>query len=81
MRRSVFFALASLLLTGASAAQPVPSDLASQLDSLIKPDDIRDWMKQMAAEPNHVGSPHDKANADFLLAQFNAWGWDDLTCR
>ena len=30
----------------------------------------------MAAEPNHVGSPHDKANADCILAQFKAWGWD-----
>ena len=30
----------------------------------------------MAAEPNHVGSPHDKANAEWLLAQFKDWGWD-----
>ena len=26
--------------------------------------DQLDWMKLMAAEPNHVGSPHDKANAE-----------------
>ena len=30
----------------------------------------------MSSEPNQVGSPHDKANADFMLAQFKAWGWD-----
>ena len=30
----------------------------------------------MAAEPNHVGSPHDKANAEFTLQQFKDWGWD-----
>jgi len=30
----------------------------------------------MAAEPNHVGSPHNKANADLVLAQFKSWGWD-----
>lgn len=30
----------------------------------------------MAAAPNHVGSPHDKANADFMVAKFNEWGWD-----
>ena len=30
----------------------------------------------MASEPNHVGSPHDKANAEFELEQFKAWGWD-----
>jgi len=33
-------------------------------------------MKKMAAEPNHVGSPHDKANAEDTLARFKAWGWD-----
>jgi N-acetylated-alpha-linked acidic dipeptidase len=76
MRRSAFLALASLLLIGASAAQPADTALTSQLDSRINPDQIRDWMKQMASEPNHVGSPHDKINADFLLAQFKAWGWD-----
>ena len=76
MRRSAFFALASLLLTGASLAQPTDNALVRQLDSHINPDEIQGWMKQMAAEPNHVGSPHDKANADFLLAQFKSWGWD-----
>src|SRR5665213_4387473 len=76
MRHSAFLALAGLLLTGASAAQPANTALTSQLDSHINPDEIQGWMKQMAAEPNHVGSPHDKANADFLLAQFKAWGWD-----
>ena len=76
MRHSAFLALASLLLTGASAAQPADNALTSELDSHINPDEIQGWMKQMASEPNHVGSPHDKANADFLLAQFKAWGWD-----
>ncbi len=30
----------------------------------------------MPAQPNHVGSPHDKANADQILAWFKDWGWD-----
>ena len=77
MRRSVFVALASLLLTGSAFAQaPDQAALASRFDSYIKPDEIGAWMKQMAAEPNHVSSPHDKLNADFILAQFKAWGWD-----
>jgi N-acetylated-alpha-linked acidic dipeptidase len=75
MRRA-FLILAGLLLAGSSAAQPSAADLPRQFDSYINPNDIRDWMKQMAAEPNHVGSPHDKANADFILAQFKSWGWD-----
>ena len=30
----------------------------------------------MSSEPNQVGSPHDKANAEFMLQQFRDWGWD-----
>ena len=30
----------------------------------------------MSALPNQVGSPHDKANAEYTLARFKAWGWD-----
>ena len=33
-------------------------------------------MKRLAAEPNQVGSPHDKANAEWVLAQLQSWGWD-----
>src|SRR5262249_31163153 len=28
------------------------------------------------AEPNHVSSAHDKANAEMTLKQFQDWGWD-----
>ena len=34
------------------------------------------WLEQMSSAPNHVGSPHDKANADMQLALFKQWGWD-----
>ena len=30
----------------------------------------------MSSEPNQVGSPHDRANAEYTLAQYKAWGWD-----
>lgn len=50
--------------------------LEKKFDAQLKADDLKDWMKQMAAAPNHVGSPHDKANAEFMLAQFKEWGWD-----
>ncbi len=46
------------------------------LDAGVSSQDQLDWMKQMASAPNHVGSPHDKANADFMLAKFKEWGWD-----
>ncbi len=34
------------------------------------------WLQDMASAPNHVGSPHDKANAEMELALFKQWGWD-----
>ena len=60
-------------LDAAGADDPA---LFARFDASIHPDDLRDWMKLMASEPNHVGSPHDKANAEWILAQFRSWGWD-----
>lgn len=50
--------------------------LEQRFDAQLNPAELRKWMKQMASQPNHVGSPHDKANAEFMLAKFRAWGWD-----
>jgi N-acetylated-alpha-linked acidic dipeptidase len=83
MHRIALFAATSLLCAGAvTAAETVPapassaSTLEARFDAVIHPDDLRDWMKRLASEPNHVGSPHDKANAEWILAQFKSWGWD-----
>ncbi|MBS0381404.1 MAG: M28 family peptidase [Proteobacteria bacterium] len=50
--------------------------LEQRFDALLNADEIRGWLKQMSSEPNQVGSPHDKANAEWMLAQFKSWGWD-----
>lgn len=50
--------------------------LEQRFDALLDPADQRDWLKQMSSEPNQVGSPHDKANAEFMLKKFREWGWD-----
>jgi N-acetylated-alpha-linked acidic dipeptidase len=68
----------ALALSGAAIAAP-PADqpaLEKAFDAEIHPDQLRDWMKTMAAEPNQVGSPHDKENADYELGLFKSWGWD-----
>jgi len=57
---------------GATAQQ----SLEQRFDAQLNPADLRDWLKQMSSQPNQVGSPHDKANADFMLAKFLEWGWD-----
>ncbi len=83
MHRIAFLAATSLLcfgaVLGADAAGTAPADQASvekAFDASIRPDDLRDWMKLLASQPNHVGSPHDKANAEWILARFKSWGWD-----
>jgi N-acetylated-alpha-linked acidic dipeptidase len=78
--------LASSLIAGfAMAAAPSPAPAPAQqdeaslersLDAGVKPDEMRDWLKALAAEPNNVGSPHDKQNADFILSLFKKFGWD-----
>lgn len=51
-------------------------ELEQRFDALLDPADQRAWLRQMSAEPNHVGSPHGKANAEFMLAKFREWGWE-----
>ena len=72
-------AVAGVLCATVALGAPAPIDevtLESQFDALIQPSDLRDWMKVLAAQPNHVGSPHDKANADQILGWLKGWGWD-----
>jgi len=79
MRILILLTAAALLSTSAVCAAPAPSsgtDVEHNFDALIHPSDLRDWMKLLASEPNHVGSPHDKANANQILAWFKEWGWD-----
>ena len=72
--------VASLLCAGAvlgvQAASADQTALEKSFDAAIRPNELRDWMKLLGSQPNHVGSPHDKANAEWILARFKAWGWD-----
>ena len=35
---------------------------------------MRDSMQRLSARPHHVGSPYDKQNAEWILAQFKSLG-------
>ena len=50
--------------------------LEAKFDAGLSAQAIRERLRQMASQANQVGSPHDKANAEFTLEQFKAWGWD-----
>ncbi len=60
---------------GLAHAAP-PADVEARMDAQISPAEMEGWLKHMASGPNHVGSAHNKANADWVLERFKAWGWD-----
>ncbi len=37
---------------------------------------LRENMRRLTARPHHVGSPYDKDNAEWILAQLKSWGLD-----
>jgi N-acetylated-alpha-linked acidic dipeptidase len=47
-----------------------------QLDAGIDSADLRGWLKDLAAAPNHVGSPHDRRNAEKIRDMLASWGWN-----
>ena len=44
--------------------------------TLPDPSHMREAMRRLSARPHHVGSPYDKENAQWILAQFKSYGWD-----
>lgn len=50
--------------------------LEKQLDASILSADLRGWLKDLAAAPNNVGSPHDRRNAEKVRDLLASWGWN-----
>jgi N-acetylated-alpha-linked acidic dipeptidase len=50
--------------------------LEQRFDADINAGELRGWLKTLSSEPNNVGSPHDKANAEAVRDLFQQWGWD-----
>jgi N-acetylated-alpha-linked acidic dipeptidase len=59
-----------------AAGAAAETQLEQRFDADLSAADLRSWMQQMSSEPNHVGSAHDKANAEFELKKFREWGWE-----
>jgi N-acetylated-alpha-linked acidic dipeptidase len=59
-----------------------PEEATTQLgverrfDADLSPSDLSAWLKNLSSGANHVGSPHDKANAEYTRDLFKQWGWD-----
>lgn len=50
--------------------------LEQKFDAQLNAADLREWLQKMSAGPTHVGTPHNKANAQFVQQQMREWGWD-----
>jgi N-acetylated-alpha-linked acidic dipeptidase len=73
---SVAFAAPDGLMGFSAASASAELQRERSFDDTVNRAELRSWMEQMSSEPNQVGSPHDKANADFTLGKFKEWGWD-----
>jgi N-acetylated-alpha-linked acidic dipeptidase len=80
MKRFMFAGLAVLSIgvqaDAQTTSQPAPQDLLAKFDAQLNIKDQTDWLKLLSAEPNQVGSPHDKFVADWVVSQFKKFGWD-----
>jgi N-acetylated-alpha-linked acidic dipeptidase len=89
--RSNAISLLIFLLTGSLSAQQAgqqallgftaqsakaESDWEDRFRALPDPQIMRGNMQLLSAHPHHVGSPYDKQNAEWILAQYKQWGWD-----
>ncbi len=51
-------------------------DWEKQFDGQLNGKEQDAWMQFLSAHPHHVGSPQDKANADYIVSLFRSWGWE-----
>ena len=57
---------------GTSAARE--RGLEQRLHAVPSPDNLREYMRTIAAEPHHAGGPGSRKVAEYVLAKFKAWG-------
>ncbi len=87
MRQAIVL-LSALALTGQAAdsvhslrgysAQTSATEIEweQKFRNIPQPDRLRENMRRLSARPHHVGSPYDKDNAEWILAQLKSWGLD-----
>ncbi len=63
------------LLGFSAATSRVERTREATFDAALSANNQRVWMKRMSARPHHVGSPLDKANAEFIASLYRSWGY------
>ncbi len=66
---------AQMLGFGATAVNEQRANEA-KFDAVLRPDNLRDWMKRLSARPHHLGSAYDKDNAEFMASLYKSWGYE-----
>jgi N-acetylated-alpha-linked acidic dipeptidase len=59
--------------TDADAAKQL--DWEKQFDAQLNAQNQDTWMQFLSSHPHHVGSPQDKANAEYMANLFRSWGY------
>jgi N-acetylated-alpha-linked acidic dipeptidase len=57
-----------------TASSRIEREWEDKLRAIPDPKILRETMQRLSARPHHVGSPYDKQNAEWILAQFKSWG-------
>ena len=50
--------------------------LERQFRAIPSPEQLREYMQTITAEPHHAGSPGSRKVADYVLGKFKSWGLD-----
>ncbi len=53
----------------------VQREWETKFRAIPDPARIREMLRRLSERPNHLGSPHQKQNAEYLRDQFRSWGW------
>ena len=57
-----------------SAGAAAERDRERRFQSVPAPDNLREYMRTITAEPHHAGSPGSRKVAEYILAKFKSWG-------
>ncbi|MGV3516312.1 transferrin receptor-like dimerization domain-containing protein [Luteitalea sp.] len=49
--------------------------LEARFDAQVSTSNLKAWLTQLAGRPHHAGSPHGKANVDFMARLLREWGY------
>ncbi|WP_110174486.1 M28 family metallopeptidase [Luteitalea pratensis] len=50
-------------------------DLERRFDDQLSKANLTAWLERLAGRPHHAGSPHGKANAEFMAGLLREWGY------